>query len=107
MPISPGLSFDHYEIIAPLGKRSMGKVFRARDTRLNRAVAIKVLPAEYAQEADRLRPIEQEALVTSALNHPNILTVYDFGTHDGKPLCRPSKCADKTWIIGQTSSASA
>ncbi len=86
MPISPGLQFDHYEIIAPLGKGGMGEVYRARDTRLNRAIAIKVLPAEFAQDADRLRRFEQEALATSSLNHPNILTVYDFGNHDGNPF---------------------
>ena len=85
MPINPGLQFDHYEIIAPLGKGGMGEVYRARDTRLNREVAIKVLPAEFAQDADRLRRFEQEAQATSSLNHPNILTVYDFGTHEGNP----------------------
>ncbi|MBL8203565.1 MAG: serine/threonine-protein kinase [Blastocatellia bacterium] len=63
----------------------MGEVYRARDTQLDREVAIKVLPAEFAQDADRLRRFEQEAKATSALNHPNILTVYGFGTHEGKP----------------------
>ena len=77
--------FDHYEILAPLGKGGMGEVLRARDTRLNREVAIKVLPAEFAQDADRLRRFEQEAMATSALDHPNILTVYDFGTSEGNP----------------------
>jgi serine/threonine protein kinase len=64
----------------------MGEVYRARDTRLNREVAIKVLPASFAQDADRLRRFEQEALATSALNHPNILTVYDIGEHEGAPF---------------------
>jgi serine/threonine protein kinase/Tol biopolymer transport system component len=59
----------------------MGEVYRARDTRLNREVAIKILPATFANNEDRLRRFEQEALATSALNHPNILTVHDFGTH--------------------------
>ncbi len=81
----PALRFDHYEIIAPLGKGGMGEVYRARDTRLNREIAIKVLPAEFAPDADRLRRFELEAMATSSLNHPNILTVYDFGTHDGNP----------------------
>ncbi len=80
MTISPGLQFDHYDIIAPIGKGGMGEVFRARDTRLNREVSLKVLPAEFAQDADRLRRFELEAMATSSLNHPNILTVYDFGT---------------------------
>src|SRR6185369_1463518 len=63
----------------------MGEVWRAHDTRLNREVAIKVLPTALADEEDRLRRFEQEARATSALNHPNILTVYDIGTHDGAP----------------------
>jgi serine/threonine protein kinase len=63
----------------------MGEVYRATDTRLNREVAIKILPASFANDEDRLRRFEQEALATSALNHPNILTVYDIGTHEGAP----------------------
>ncbi|MGH9836266.1 MAG: protein kinase domain-containing protein [Blastocatellia bacterium] len=79
MAIVPGARLDHYEIISPLGAGGMGEVSRARDTRLNREVAIKILPASFANDADRLRRFEQEALATSALNHPNILTVYDIG----------------------------
>ena len=75
MPLTTPTRFDHYEILAPLGKGGMGEVYRARDTRLNREVAIKILPAEFAQDADRLRRFELEAHATSALNHPNILTV--------------------------------
>jgi TolB-like protein/tetratricopeptide (TPR) repeat protein len=63
----------------------MGEVYRARDTRLGREVAIKVLPQEYAADADRLRRFEQEARAVGQLNHPNILTVYDIGTHEGAP----------------------
>ncbi|MFN0123882.1 MAG: protein kinase domain-containing protein, partial [Blastocatellia bacterium] len=63
----------------------MGEVYRARDTRLDREVAIKVLPADFANDPERLRRFEQEARATSALNHPNILTVHDFGMHDGAP----------------------
>ncbi len=85
MPLAPNTNFDHYEILAPLGAGGMGEVYRARDSRLNREVAIKLLPAEFAQDADRLRRFEQEAHATSALNHPNILTVYDFGSHEGNP----------------------
>jgi Tol biopolymer transport system component len=79
MAIVPGARLDHYEIISPLGAGGMGEVYRARDTRLNREVAIKILPASFANDADRLRRFEREALATSALNHPNILTVYDIG----------------------------
>ena len=86
MPIAPNTKFDHYEILAPIGKGGMGEVFRARDTRLNREVAFKVLPEFFANDADRLRHFEQEAMATSALNHPNILTVHDFGVHDGNPF---------------------
>ncbi len=85
MPLTSGTRFDHYEIIAPIGKGGMGEVFRARDTRLNRDVAIKVLPADFAQDADRLRRFELEARATGALNHPNILTIYDIGNHAGAP----------------------
>ncbi len=74
-----------YEIVAPLGAGGMGEVYRARDTRLGREVAIKVLPSTLSQDADRLRRFEQEARAAGALNHPNILSLYDLGTHDGSP----------------------
>jgi serine/threonine protein kinase len=63
----------------------MGEVYRARDTRLDREVAIKLLPAEVSSDPDRLKRFEQEARATSALNHPNILTVYNIGTNNGSP----------------------
>jgi serine/threonine protein kinase len=63
----------------------MGEVWRARDTRLGREVAVKVLPAAFSADADRLRRFEQEARAASALNHPNILAIFDVGTHDGAP----------------------
>ncbi|MBX3276449.1 MAG: serine/threonine-protein kinase [Acidobacteria bacterium] len=85
MTIPTGAKLNHYLVLAPLGAGGMGEVYRATDARLNREVAIKVLPAEFAQDADRLKRFEQEARATSALNHPNILTVYDIGTHQDQP----------------------
>ena len=75
----------NYQILSQLGAGGMGEVYRARDPRLDREVAIKLLPAIFATDADRLQRFEQEARATSALNHPNILTVYDFGSHNGNP----------------------
>jgi Tol biopolymer transport system component len=86
MTLATGERLNHYEILSPLGAGGMGEVWRARDTRLNREVAIKVLPADFAKDVDRLKRFEQEARATSALNHPNILTVYDIGDHEGTPF---------------------
>jgi Tol biopolymer transport system component len=85
MSISTGSRLGPYEILGPLGAGGMGEVYRARDERLKRDVAIKVLPASYSQDADRLRRFEQEAQAAGALNHPNITAVYDIGAHDGAP----------------------
>src|SRR5215470_9844036 len=85
MTIASGITLGPYEIIAPLGAGGMGEVYRARDSRLGREVAIKLLPTDFSRDADRLRHFEQEARATSALNHPNILTVYDIGNHEGAP----------------------
>src|SRR5712691_1035499 len=74
-----------YEILAPLGIGGMGEVYRARDARLKREVAVKVLPTTFATDPERLRRFEQEAEAAGALNHPNLLAVYDVGTHDGAP----------------------
>ena len=85
MPLASGSKLGPYEIVAPLGAGGMGEVYRAHDPRLGREVAIKVLPASFSADLDRLRRFEQEARAASALNHPNILAVYDIGTHDGAP----------------------
>src|SRR6516225_10265231 len=85
MGLSVGARLGVYEIGSPLGAGGMGEVYRARDPRLGREVAIKVLPAEFSADADRHRRFEQEARAAAALNHPNILAVYDIGTHDRSP----------------------
>ncbi len=74
-----GLRLNHYQILSLLGKGGMGEVYLAEDTRLNRKVALKFLPADYVQDTERVRRFEREAKAASALNHPNILTIYEFG----------------------------
>ncbi|HEX4426166.1 MAG TPA: protein kinase [Terriglobales bacterium] len=85
MNLTPGTKLGPYEIVSLLGAGGMGEVYRARDSRLKREVAIKVLPKAISLDADRLRRFEQEALATAALNHPNILAVFDIGSSDGSP----------------------
>ena len=85
MAFAVGTKVGPYEVAAPLGAGGMGEVYRARDARLSRDVAIKVLPESLSAEPDRLRRFEQEARATGALNHPNILQVHDIGTHEGAP----------------------
>src|SRR5215470_302189 len=82
---SPNSTLSHYRILSKIGAGGMGEVYRARDTRLDREVAIKILPAKLSGDGDRLKRFEQEARATSTLNHPNILTVYDIGMHEGAP----------------------
>jgi|SRR5712691_10230230 len=86
MALAPGSHLGVYEIAALLGAGGMGEVYRARDPRLNRDVAIKVLPAAFSGDADRLRRFEQEARAAAALNHPNILAVHDIGSYHGAPF---------------------
>jgi eukaryotic-like serine/threonine-protein kinase len=85
MTLSAGTRLGPYEILSPLGAGGMGEVYRGKDPRLGREVAIKVLPASFSQDADRLRRFEQEAKAAGVLNHPNITAVYDIGTHEGAP----------------------
>jgi Tol biopolymer transport system component len=85
MNLTSGTKLGPYEIVSLLGAGGMGEVYRARDSRLRRDVAIKVLPQALSLDADRMRRFEQEALATAALNHPNILAVFDIGTSDGSP----------------------
>ncbi len=85
MELRPGSHLGPYEIVAAIGAGGMGEVYRARDTRLGRDVAIKVLPAEFAADPERLRRFEREAKATASLSHPNILDVHDVGTFEGVP----------------------
>ena len=85
MNLAPGSSLGPYEIVSLLGAGGMGEVYRARDHRLDRDVAIKVLPPTYAADPDRLHRFEQEARATAALNDPNIVAIYDVGAADGQP----------------------
>jgi serine/threonine protein kinase len=84
-PLPSGTKLGRYEIHSLIGAGGMGEVYRARDVKLNRYVAVKVLPAAYSEDADRLRRFEQEAQAAGALNHPNVLAVYDVGIHEGAP----------------------
>jgi Tol biopolymer transport system component len=86
MALSSGTKLGPYEIQSPLGAGGMGEVYRARDARLGRDVAIKVLPEALAKDANRLRRFEQEARTIAALNHPNILGIHDVGAHNGAPF---------------------
>jgi serine/threonine protein kinase len=85
MPLAPGSRLGPYEILSPIGAGGMGEVYRARDPRLAREVAVKILSRASAADADRLRRFEQEAKAVGALNHPNILAVFDVGSEDGTP----------------------
>ncbi|HWN98600.1 MAG TPA: protein kinase [Blastocatellia bacterium] len=83
MTLTSSTRLGPYEILAPLGAGGMGEVYRARDTRLGRDVAVKVLPSSFSDNEQRLHRFEQEACAAGALNHPNILIVHDIGSHDG------------------------
>jgi serine/threonine protein kinase len=82
MTLASGSKLGPYEIGGPLGAGGMGEVYRARDTRLSREVAIKILPATFFEDAQRLNRFGQEARVLSALNHPKLLAIYDVGSHE-------------------------
>src|SRR2546426_10349355 len=83
MTLRAGTRLGAYEILSPLGAGGMGEVYRARDAKLDRDVAIKVLPASVANDADALSRFEREAKAVGGLSHPNILAIHDFGRHEG------------------------
>jgi eukaryotic-like serine/threonine-protein kinase len=85
MALAPGTRLGQYEILAPLGAGGMGEVYRARDTALRRDVAIKLVSATFSKDSERLRRFTQEAQSTAALNHPNILSIYQIGEHESGP----------------------
>jgi len=85
MAIEVGKSLGNYKVVSAIGAGGMGEVYRARDTKLGRDVAIKVLPASLSESAERLNRFEQEAQAAGALNHPNILVIHHIGIHDGAP----------------------
>ena len=96
MTFTSGTRLGPYEIVALLGKGGMGEVWRAKDTRLGREVALKLLPTEFASDAERLRRFEKEARLVSALNHPNIVTVYDIGDSGAAPYIAMELIAGRT-----------
>ena len=85
MPLISGTKLGPYEVVNAIGAGGMGEVYRAKDTRLGRSVAIKVLPESFARDNDRLLRFEQEARAVAALNHPNILAIHDIGEQNGAP----------------------
>src|SRR5450432_795390 len=86
MALTSGTKLGPYEILAPLGAGGMGEVYRARDSRLGREVALKILPESFSRDQDRLRRFEQEARAVAALNHPNILAIHHIGEQGGAPF---------------------
>jgi eukaryotic-like serine/threonine-protein kinase len=85
MPLTSGTKLGPYEIQSPIGAGGMGEVYHARDSRLNRDVAIKILPSSFSTDAERLQRFAQESRAAAALNHPNILSIYDIGEAHGAP----------------------
>jgi len=85
MPLAQGIKLGPYEILTPLGSGGMGEVYRARDSRLGRDVAVKVLPHSFAKDRERLQRFEHEARAAGALSHPNVVAVFDVGATDGIP----------------------
>src|SRR6266566_3439603 len=96
MSLSVGTRLGRYEIRSQLGKGGMGEVYLAEDTKLNRKVAIKILPFEVASDQERMRRFVQEAKAAAALNHPNIAHVYEIGEAEGVPFIAMEYVEGKT-----------
>src|SRR5215217_2608914 len=95
-PLTPGTKLDHYEILTPLGMGLMGEVYLAQDTKLNRHIALKILPAEVCQDNQRAARFLREAQAASALNHPNICTIYEINDEGDVPFIAME------YVIGET-----
>src|SRR5215467_4877589 len=107
MPLTPGTKLGPYEIQSPLGAGGMGEVYRARDTRLDRHVAIKVLPTGFAKDGDRVTRFEREAKAIAALSHPNVLAIHDTGHDSGQTyvvmeLLDGETLRDRLTVAGRT-----
>src|SRR5579863_5137880 len=85
MPLAPGTRIGPYQLLSFIGAGGMGAVYRARDTRLNRDVAVKIMSDAFGNDEERVRRFQQEAQASSALNDANILAVYDVGIHNSSP----------------------
>ncbi|NJL73320.1 MAG: hypothetical protein HC888_18185 [Candidatus Competibacteraceae bacterium] len=107
MSLQPGNRLGPYEILAPVGAGGMGEVYRAKDLRLGRAVAVKVLPEQLADDQKALLRFEREAQAVAALTHPSILTLHDVGSHNGAPTSSPSCSKARTFATGSTAVRSA
>ena len=83
MALQPGTKLGPYEVLTPIGAGGMGEVYKATDTRLNRTVAIKVLPSHFSENFEMRQRFEREAKMIAGLNHPHICTLYDVGRQDG------------------------
>src|ERR1700677_465083 len=109
LPLTPGSKLGPYEILSLIGTGGMGEVYRARDARLGRDVPINILPASFSNDQDRLRRFEQEARAVAALNHPNLLTVFDVGAsplaqdgaETGAPSGAPGGASESPFIVSE------
>ncbi len=99
MPLQPGTTLGPYEVTAKIGEGGMGEVYRARDTKLDRDVALKVLPQAFTDDPDRLARFEREAKVLASLNHPNIAQIY--GVEEGVSQSLPGSGDFIGWKLGR------